>query len=397
MNPDATVFATVALEDRLPSLLQGVKVRTSWLQKLPFLRQMYRVYFLLYPLGVRALDLSKYDCVLSSSSGYAKGVRTGRNAIHICYCHTPMRWAWSYDKYSERESMGGIVRAIVGKAILALQRWDLNASRQPDHFIANSRTVAHRIMTHYGRVAEVIHPPVDVERFAVSERQGGDYYLVLSRLVPYKRIDLAIRACNLLGTKLVIVGAGPDGAALKKIAGPSVKFAGRLSDREVERTVADCKALLFPGEEDFGMAPLELAAAGKPTIAYGAGGALETVIDEKTGLFFSEQTPESLADAIVRFEKRTFSPRVLRAHAERFSIAVFQTRMREFLKRAGVHSSDRYRTLINDYETLNCGSQPTSPKLAAMSTILPFYKSAKIPPAQTSLEIEPQQQKKKEA
>jgi glycosyltransferase involved in cell wall biosynthesis len=344
LQPDSTVFATIALKQRLPKLLQDVPVETSWMQRLPFLDRLYRLYFMLYPFGVSALDLSEFDCILSSSSGYAKGVRTSRNAVHVCYCHTPMRWVWNYDKYSERESMGKWLKWGVARAVSALQLWDLHASRQPDHFIANSQAVADRIRKCYGRFSEIIYPPIDVERFTLSANQG-EHYLVLSRLVPYKRIDLAIRACNLLNRPLMIIGDGPDREALQKIAGPSITFAGRLSDIEVQHWASECRALLFPGEEDFGLAPLEVAAAGRPTIAYRAGGALETVVEGKTGLFFDETTPESLADAILRFEHRSWSQSALRDHAERFSVEVFQEKMRQFLRKVGVASSAPLKTV----------------------------------------------------
>ena len=258
-NRDAAVFATVALPERLPELLRETVVHTTWLQHLPYLDRFYRLYFLLYPLGVRTLDLSGFDCILSSSSGYAKGIRVPRHAIHICYCHTPMRWVWSYDKYTERESgMGRAVKWGIRQAVRFLQLWDLQASRQPDHFIANSRAVAERIKTCYGRIAEVIYPPINVNRFSLSSHQG-DHYLILSRLVAYKRIDLAVGACTQLGRKLIVAGSGPDLEELKKIAGPTVTFAGRVSDEEAVRLAAECRALIFPGEEDFGMTPLEVA------------------------------------------------------------------------------------------------------------------------------------------
>ncbi len=382
LDTAATVFATVALEDRLPGALKGVPVRTSWLQHLPSLRKIYRLYFLLYPLGVDALDLSEFNCILSSSSGYAKGVRTAPHAVHICYCHTPMRWVWSYDTYSAREGMGQAARSLIRRAISGLRNWDLYASRQPDHFIANSRAVAERIQRCYGRFSEVIYPPIDVDRFAPGDRQG-DFYLVLSRLIPYKRIDLAIQACNMLGKKLVIVGSGPQMAALKKIAGPTIEFAGRLSDEDVARVASECKALLFPGEEDFGMAPLEIAAAGRPTIAYAAGGALETVVDGLTGVFFQEQEPESLADAIVRFEGQTWSQSVLRAHSEQFSVPVFQARMRAFMKKVGVHSEDRYRSLVEELRQAGSAGMEhhTSRRTPLASPALPLYSVSAVQPS----------------
>jgi glycosyltransferase involved in cell wall biosynthesis len=339
MFPESSLFATVALPDCLPPRLADVPIRTSWMQKLPRMKERFRFYFPLYPLGVSALDLSDYDLVISSSSAYAKGVRTRHDAIHVCYCHTPTRWIWNYQDYSRRESFGRVKHAVLPVLIECLKHWDRGASRQPDHFVANSQTVAERIQKTYQRSAQVIHPPIDIDRFrASSERE--DYYVVLSRLVGYKRIDLAVRACTELGRNLLVLGDGPDRKVLEEMAGPTVKFFGRVSDADVEHYVSRCRALLFPGEEDFGMAPLEVAAAGRPTIAYRAGGAVETIVEGITGAFFDEQTPESLADVIERFEKMEWSPETLRLHAERFSTPVFQERLLEFLRRVGAPVED---------------------------------------------------------
>jgi glycosyltransferase involved in cell wall biosynthesis len=334
MFPDAALHATVALPECMPEALVGLPTTTSWMQNLPGMRRYYRFYFLLYPLALPSLDLSGYDLVLSSSSGYAKGVRTNRDAIHVCYCHTPMRWAWNFESYSAREEMGIAKRLLLSHATRGLRHWDVGASRQPDHFIANSQTVAERILRAYGRMAEVIHPPIDLDRFHPSPEQD-DYYVVLARLVSYKRIDLAVQACTLLGRRLLVIGDGPDRARLMANAGPSVSFLGRLSDEEVEYYAARCRALIFPGEEDFGMAALEVAAAGRPTIAYRGGGAVETIVDGVTGIFFDRQEPGDLATAITRFESIEWSPAALRRHAENFGIDVFQARVRAFLAKVG--------------------------------------------------------------
>jgi glycosyltransferase involved in cell wall biosynthesis len=334
MLTSADLHATVALPECMPPGLMGVPVKTSWMQNLPGMRRYYRLYFLLYPLALPSLDLSGYDLVLSSSSGYAKGVRTNRDAIHVCYCHTPMRWAWSFENYSAREEMGAAKRLLLPHLVRGLRQWDVGASRQPDHFIANSETVAARIWRAYGRIAEVIHPPIDVQRFRPTQEQD-DYYMVLARLVSYKRIDLAVQACNLLGRRLLVIGDGPDRARLMTNAGPTISFLGLLSDAAVEHHAARCRALIFPGEEDFGMAPLEVAAAGRPTIAYRAGGAVETIIDGVTGIFFDRQEPEDLAEAIARFERIEWNPAVLRRHAECFGADVFQARFRIFLAKVG--------------------------------------------------------------
>ncbi|HEY6488955.1 MAG: glycosyltransferase [Terracidiphilus sp.] len=334
MLPAADLYSTVALPECLPVGLKNVAVKTSWMQRLPRMRDLYRLYFLLYPLGVGSLDLSQYDLVISSSSGYAKGVRTGRDTVHICYCHTPMRWAWSFDSYSARESMGSFQRAIVPHFIRMLREWDTGASRQPDHFVANSQTVAARIQRAYGRTAEVIHPPIDLNRFKPSAEQE-DYYLVLSRLVSYKRIDLAVQACTDLKRRLIVIGDGPDRARLAALAGPTVTFLGRLPNAEVEHYASRCRALLFPGEEDFGMAPLEIAAAGRPTIAYRAGGAVETIVEDSTGVFFNTQTPSDLGAAIQRFESMNWRADTLATHASKFGIDVFQNSFWRFLSRVG--------------------------------------------------------------
>jgi glycosyltransferase involved in cell wall biosynthesis len=333
--PNSSLLTTVAFRDCLPSLLKDVPVTTSWMQHLPGIERYYRLYFLFYPFAVGDLDLSAYDLVLSSSSGYAKGVRAGRDAVHVCYCHTPMRWVWNFDGYSQRESFGVGQRALLPLLIRGLRFWDEEAARQPDHFVANSRVVADRIRNTYGRCAEVIHPPINIDRFHPSSSRG-DYYLVLSRLVSYKRIDLAIRACSERGKKLVVVGEGPDRQSLEAIAGETVRFLGRASDEDVEYLASGCRALLFPGEEDFGMAPLEVAAAGRPTIAFRAGGALETIVDGVTGVFFNEQTAGDLGDAIDRFERMDWNSPRIRKHAEAFGMEIFQDRFRSFLRRVGV-------------------------------------------------------------
>jgi glycosyltransferase involved in cell wall biosynthesis len=244
-----------------------------------------------------------------------------------------MRWVWRYEDYSERADFGPITRKVLPILLSVLKRWDLRASRQPDYFIANSRVVAERIKKVYGRGSVVIPPPIDVNRFQLSHKRPAedDYYLVLSRLVPYKRIDLAVEACTRLNRQLLIVGDGPDRRRLEKLAGPTVRFLGRQNDESVARHAANCRALLFPGEEDFGMTPLEVNAAGRPVIAFRSGGALETVIEGKTGLFFDQPTSDSLIQAIEDFELRSWNPSELRAHACTFDRSIFRNRLLEFL------------------------------------------------------------------
>jgi len=333
--PQSSLFATVALPNCMPAQLKSVSIRTSWMQNMPKIDKCYRLYFLLYPLAVNSIDVSGHDLVISSSSSYAKGVRTDYNSVHVCYCHTPMRWVWSYDGYSKRESFGRLQRTLLPVLIRGLRLWDEGASRQPDHFVANSKVVAERILRAYGRRAEVIHPPIDTSRFEPSQERA-DYYVVLSRLVSYKRIDLAVQACTELSRKLLVIGDGPDRSRLEVLAGPSIKFLGRAPDKDVEFHLARCRALIFPGEEDFGMVPLEAGAAGRPTIAFRAGGAVETVVENATGVFFDEQTPEHLGEAIERFERMEWNSAAIRRHAETFGVDIFQERFRSFLRRIGM-------------------------------------------------------------
>ncbi len=328
--PFAPIYTTVALPHQLPHELKTADIRTSPMQWLPNMERRFRQYFMLYPFAVEQFDLSQYDLILSSSSGYAKGVRRRRNAIHVCYCHTPMRWVWRYQDYAERESFGGLARLVLPMFLWGLKKWDLRAAQQPNYYIANSKVVAERIKKIYGREAIVIPPPIDVDRFepaAVVE----DYYLILSRLVPYKRIDLAIEACNKLGRRLVIIGEGPDRERLEKLSGPTIEFLGRQTDTQVNLYASRCRALLFPGEEDFGMVPLEVNAAGRPVIAYRAGGAVETVVEGVTGLFFDEPNSSSLVEAIEDFESRIWNSVLARKHAEKFDRKVFSFRVLQFL------------------------------------------------------------------
>ena len=328
--PSAPMYTTVALPQSLPQRLRLADIRTSPLQHLPSIERRFRHYFMLYPFAVENFDLSEYDLIFSSSSGYAKGVRRRRNAIHVCYCHTPMRWVWRYDDYVARERFGRLARTLLPALLWPLRRWDLRAARQPNYYIANSRLVADRIKKIYGREAHVIPPPIDVNRFHMSN-EIDDYYLVLSRLMPYKRIDLAIEACKRMNRRLIVIGDGPDRKRLEKLADDRIEFLGRQPDKIVNYYAARCRALLFPGEEDFGMAPLEANAAGRPVIAYRAGGAVETVEENVTGVFFDQATSVSLGEAIEKFEGMRFDQYTLRRHAEKFDRPVFTFRVLQFL------------------------------------------------------------------
>lgn len=328
--PEADVYTSVLVEDRLSPYMKLRKIHTTWMQKLPMMKKYYRHYFLLYPLAIRGISLKNYDVVVSSCYGFAKTLRKPADAVHVCYCHTPTRWIWRYDDYARRENFSGLTRFILSNLIRLLKRADRKAADRTDIFIANSSAVAERIRTYYEREAQVIFPPIDCSRFFVST-DVQDYYLVVSRMVPYKRIDLAIEACNLNGRKLIVIGDGPDRRRLESLAGPTITFLGRVNDAEVAKYLSHCRAFLFPGEEDFGMTPLEANASGRPCIAYGRGGALDTIDDGVSGVLFPEPTAASLSEAILRSEDIEWDAARLRAHAQRFDRSVFAKQLTQLL------------------------------------------------------------------
>ena len=330
MLPEAELHTTMAVPERLSSYLGRLDIATTWMQSLPAKARLYRHYFLLYPWAVESADLTGYDLIVSSCCGYAKGVRRGPRGVHVCYCHNPMRWVWRFPQYMQRERFSGPVKAALRVMVEGLKRWEMRAAKRPDYYIANSHIVAERLKTAFGVDATVIEPPIDTSRFRVS-REIDDYYLVLSRLNPYKRIDLAVEACTRTGRKLVVIGDGPDRERLRQMAGPNVTFLGRLPDAAVNRYASHCRALIFPGEEDFGMAPLEVNAAGRPVVAFAAGGATETVIEGLNGVLFGMQTVESLIAGLERIEAQKWDPSAIRRNAQRYDIEVFQDRLLDFL------------------------------------------------------------------
>lgn len=337
--PDADVYTLLLERDKISPAIASRPITTSFVQRLPFARRIYRYYLPLFPRGVERFDLSGYDLVVSTSHCVAKGARAP-NGLHISYIHTPARYLYAF----QHEYFGSSLARRAAMALFApgLKRWDLRTVERVDHFIANSRNVADRIRRFYGRDAAVICPPVDTAFFAPSSDAVGDFFLVVSALVPYKRIELAVKAFNRLRLRLVVVGRGPLRAALERMAGSTITFRGWLSDEEVRTLLRRCRALIFPGEEDFGIVPVEAMACGRPVIAYGRGGALETVVDGETGLFFDEQTPDGLADAVERLTKAAFDPAVCRRRAEAFSRERFQREFAAFVSdRYGQYSLDR--------------------------------------------------------
>jgi glycosyltransferase involved in cell wall biosynthesis len=348
--PDAPVYTSIYDSRRVDPAFQKMDVRTTFMQKFPWITSHHQPYLPFYPFAMESLDLREYDLVLSSSSAFGKGVITRPDTVHICYCHTPMRWCWNYDEYVEREKLGKAVRSVLPFLITGLRVWDQTSSARVDHFIANSPVVAERIQKYYRREAIVIPPPVETSRFPFDPAtQPEDYFLILSRLVPYKRIDLAIKACNRLGLPLVIIGSGRDEERLRSLAGPTIRFMGRLSDEAVVHYLTHCRAFLFPGEEDFGITPVEAQVCGRPVIAYGAGGALASVIDGVTGTLFPEQTVESLVEALSTFDEQKFDPMVIHNHALEFDKPRFRRRILQFIetKLPDEHKDSIYKLINN--------------------------------------------------
>jgi len=341
--PQADLFTLVANPQTLSPELRAHRLTTSFLQSIPGGRRWHRHLLPLYPLALEQFDLRGYDLVISSESGPAKGVLTAPDTCHICYCHTPMRYLWnSYHDYKQGSGLGGLGKVVFGVTAHYGRLWDLASAARVDHFVANSHTVAARIRKYYRRDAEVIYPPVEVCGVPFDGKHE-DHYLAVGQLVNYKRMDLAISACNHLGRKLRVVGAGEDYKRLRRMAGKNVTFLGTLSDQEVRDQYAQCRALLFPGEEDFGIVPVEAQASGRPVIAFAKGGARETLIGadpdepeltgQSTGVFFEEPSPSSLAKAILKFEvmESRFSPAFIRSHAEQFDRQHFLRKMSRFV------------------------------------------------------------------
>jgi glycosyltransferase involved in cell wall biosynthesis len=314
----------------MPDAYRAWDIRTSFMQRLPATASHHQRYLPLYPLAFSRFRLSGYDLVLSNKSGFCHGIGLDTpRPLHVCYCLTPTRFLWLYEQYREREQIGGMVNAALQPLLALLRRWDYAAAQRVDHFIAISRTVQERIQHIYGRESVVIHPPVDTSYFTPDlATPVGDYYLIVSRLIPYKRIDLAVEAFRQLPQeKLVIVGDGRDLPVLQAAAGPNVTFLGYQERAQIRELLRGCKAFLFPGLEDFGIAPVEAMSVGRPVIAFGGGGALDTVAPGVTGEHFAEQTAQNLANVLASFDPSDYDPAACQAQAARFSQAAFRTKL----------------------------------------------------------------------
>jgi len=328
--PDAPIYTLLHFKGSQVEEIEKRAIRTSFIQRLPFLKKKYRSYLPLFPLATELFNLQEYDLVISSSHCVAKGIIPRPDALHICYVHSPMRYIWNhYFSYFSHEKMGVFSRFLIPPIIHYLRLWDESSSHRVDHFVANSMAVAQRIQKYYRRKATVIHPPVDTQFFQPSENEG-DYYLIVSALVPYKMIQLAIEAFNRKGWTLKIVGEGPCYKKLKKMARDNIHFLGSIDADELLLLYQGARALIMAGEEDFGIAALESQSCGVPIIAYGRGGALETVIPKKTGIFFSRLTVESIIHALDKFETFTFNKCIIRDNALKFSRDIFKESISNF-------------------------------------------------------------------
>jgi glycosyltransferase involved in cell wall biosynthesis len=332
MFPHAPIHTSMYWRAGMPSAYQSWDIRTTWMDRLPGIYRRHQPYLPLYALAFAQLDLSGYDVVLSNKSGFCHGVQTGKS-LHVCYCLAPTRYVWDLDEYAAREALPRVIKAALRPLIALLRRWDYQAAQRVDRFVAISREIQDRIRRYYGRESVIIYPPVETERFQPASTHD-DYYLIVSRLIPYKRIDLAVRAFTQLGLPLVVVGSGRDREALEELAGPTVTFQGRVPDEELPDLFARCKAYVLPGTEDFCISPVQAQAAGRPVIAFGAGGALDTVVAGKTGMFFHDASPEGLAAAVRGFDPDVLDPHACRANAERFAAGVFEEKLGRFIEQA---------------------------------------------------------------
>jgi glycosyltransferase involved in cell wall biosynthesis len=330
LYPKAPVYTSIYDPNRMPSRYREWDIRTSWLNKVPGAYLQHRVLLAFLPQAFESFDLSEYDLVLSSSSGFAHGVLTGAATVHICYYHSPPRFLWDYHNYADRERLNAAARILAATRLTSLRTWDRVAADRADARISASRIVQQRIRKHYGQTSVIIPPPVDTSRFIVAEGEGS-YFLMLMRLVGWKRPDIVIESCTRLGLPLVVAGDGRDLRMLRRIAGPTIRFVGRVDDEQMKTLYRDCKALILPSEEDFGITSIEAMSAGRPVIAYGRGGVLDTVKPGVTGVFFEEQSAASVGDALMKFEGVRFNPTTIRRHAATFDREIFRTRVRRFI------------------------------------------------------------------
>lgn len=327
--PKAPIHTSLYWREKMPAAWQQWPIHTSFIDRLPRAHQWHQLYLPLYPMAFEQFDLSGYDLVISNKSGFCHGVLTGPDTLHICYCLTPTRFLWRYAQYAEQENLGGLSRRLLPLLLTQLRMWDRLAAERVDHFVAISREVQRRIRKIYGRDSTIIYPPVDTGRFTPASHTE-DYYLMVGRLVPYRRLDLLIQAFNQLDRPLLIAGRGRDQERLQGMAGRNITFLGFVPDEQLPDLMARCRAFIFPGEEDFGIAPLQAMAAGRPVIAYAAGGALDTVVPG-TGILFAEQSVTAIIRAVEAADSLTVDSAVIRRHAQTFDKKLFVRRMSDYI------------------------------------------------------------------
>jgi glycosyltransferase involved in cell wall biosynthesis len=331
LYPDSPIYTSIYAPDLMPDSYRDWDIHTLWLDKLPGIHTHHQPYLPLYPAAWGGLNLTDYDVILSNKSGFCHGLH--HKSLHICYCLAPTRYVWQLESYIAREGMGKAVEMALRPLVSALKKWDYAAAQRVNHFIAISSDIQQRIQTYYGRESVIIYPPVDTSRFQPSS-EADDYFLIVSRLIPYKRIDLAVQAATRLGLPLKIGGKGRDLDRLREMAGPTVEFLGYVPDEQLPNMMARCKAFIFPGLEDFGITPVQALAAGRPVIAYGGGGALDTVIPGETGEHFHELTVDALAEVMARFDANRYNPTQMRAHAMQFDTRVFNEQITAYVDAA---------------------------------------------------------------
>ncbi len=337
--PEAPVYTLLHDPDMLPGHFRDWDIRPSFLNRLPGHRRHYQKLLALFPLAVESFDLNGYDIVISSSNAWAKGAITDSRTFHLCYVHTPMRFVWDWYHQISHEH-NAITNLLLIPFLSKVRLWDECSCHRPDFYVSNSMEVRRRIAKYYRRHATVVYPPVKTDYFIPSIREtGGDYFLMVSRLKPHKRIDIAVKAFNQLDLKLIIVGDGSERRRLKRLAGPNISFVGKVSDDQLLKYYQNCRALIFPALEDFGIAPVEAQACGRPVIAYGKGGSEETIVDGRTGILFQQQTPESLISAVIGFNQSQFESRAIRKQAETFDQKTFEQKFIRIL-------SDQYKAFL---------------------------------------------------
>ncbi|MCG7407948.1 glycosyltransferase [Paenibacillus sp. ACRRX] len=329
--PEAPIYTLISNLNKMPDVFKQAEIHNSFIQNIPFSQNHYKKMLSLLPLAVEQFDMREYEVILSTSSAFAKGVITNSSQTHVCYCHTPMRYVWDlYHQYMD-ELRNPIFKWVLPRVLHKIRLWDYATAQRVDHFIANSNNVAKRIKKYYGRESVVIHPPVNLEQFSISDKIE-DYFLIVSRLIPYKRIDLIIEAFNELKWPLVIIGDGYDRKRLEQMAGSTITFLGYQSDEVIAQYYSKCRGFILGGEEDFGITPLEAQASGRPVLAYGKGGALETVIEGETGLFFRDARVSCIVEKLKQMSITQFDSNHIHQHAASFNKQRFQKQVHQFIE-----------------------------------------------------------------